>query len=132
MIRTRKYAVWQDRGCRAEAVEAVLAAFGLSGLDRLRLHGIDAQHTDEEVAPRLRSVLEELGPVARSFGRYVAMRSDLLDTPFWLEFGQIDYREQPADPTEVAAWIERELGSGQRELFQAFEETPIASSFAFQ
>ncbi|HEY1338312.1 MAG TPA: AarF/UbiB family protein [Bryobacteraceae bacterium] len=121
----------QDERSRA-AVEQTLAAFGLDGSDRLRLHSLDARHSDADIAFRLRAAMEALGPVFRCFGRFIGMRLDLIDTPFWLELGAIEDRAEAAPPDEIDAWLAREIGAPPQDVFESFEYEPLTSSTRFQ
>jgi predicted unusual protein kinase regulating ubiquinone biosynthesis (AarF/ABC1/UbiB family) len=132
MRRHPEAAVWPEGEASPGAVEETLAAFGIGGADRRRTDGAHGRHGDAEVAPWLRAALEALGPTARCFGRYLSMRLDLVETPFWLELGQIEDRAAAVAPRQVAAWIERELSDRPEDVFAAVEDPPLASAMAFQ
>lgn len=77
---------------------------------------------------RLRLALEELGPIFVKFGQMLSTRSDLLPDNIVVELAKLLDRV-PAFPSEIAkAIIEDALGKKISEVFNSFDDTPLASA----
>lgn len=77
---------------------------------------------------RLRLALEELGPVFVKFGQAVSTRRDLIPTDIADELAKLQDRVPPFGSDIAIAAVERALGRPVAELFDAFEETPLAAA----
>ncbi len=122
---------------RWREIAAVLGKYGLAGwIDRL---GPDfakdflkapggaaiARHPWET---RLRMALAELGPTFIKLGQFLSTRPDLVGVTLANELQQLQ-ADVPADPPEVARRIlEIEFGMPPSEVFESFEEQPMASA----
>jgi len=77
---------------------------------------------------RVRLALAELGPTFVKLGQVLSTRPDLVGVALADELTHLQ-TDVPADPPEtVRATIEAELGRPVDELFDEFEDTPIASA----
>jgi ubiquinone biosynthesis protein len=77
---------------------------------------------------RVRLVLEELGPTYIKFGQVLSGRPDLLPEDFIKELNRLQ-DDVPSFPFhEAKAIIEREFDRPLGELYDAFEETPVAAA----
>ncbi|MFH1924116.1 MAG: AarF/ABC1/UbiB kinase family protein, partial [Planctomycetota bacterium] len=77
---------------------------------------------------RLRLALGELGPTFIKLGQVLSTRPDLIGVDLAEEFRHLQ-ANVPCDPPEtVRATIESELGRPLEELFEEFEEAPLASA----
>lgn len=77
---------------------------------------------------RLREALERLGPIFVKFGQVLSTRRDLLPPDIADELARLQDRV-PAFPSEVAvATIERAFGKPIGEVFERFEQVPVASA----
>jgi len=77
---------------------------------------------------RLRLALGELGPTFIKLGQILSTRPDLIGVDLADEFEHLQ-ADVPGDPPEkVRATIESELGRPVEEVFDEFEEQPIASA----
>jgi ubiquinone biosynthesis protein len=77
---------------------------------------------------RVRLTLEELGPTFVKFGQILSGRPDLIPGDFIKELNRLQ-DEVPAFPFQDAkAIIERELDRPLGELYDDFEETPVAAA----
>lgn len=132
MARFPARSFWPQPETSRTAVEQTLAAFGIHGAERLRLHKLDVKLNNPVLAAQLRRALEALGPLFRCFGRYVSMRLDLINTHCWMELGEIEDWAEPAPLDDVSQWIKCELGTSPEALFVEFDETPLISGAAFQ
>src|SRR3954469_936512 len=77
---------------------------------------------------RLREALETLGPIFVKFGQVLSTRRDLLPLDIADELAKLQ-DQVPPFPSEVAVLeIERSLGRPVHELFDSFEQQPVASA----
>lgn len=77
---------------------------------------------------RLRKVLEDLGPSFIKLGQIISTRRDLIPDDVIDELKKLQ-DEVPPEPFEVIrSQVERELGCSLEELFDGFDETPLASA----
>ena len=80
---------------------------------------------------QLRRLLESLGGTFVKFGQILAMRPDLLPPEYINELSELFDSAPVFDSRMARARIESELGGTIKELFQSFEDTPLAAaSFA--
>ncbi|MEA2085048.1 MAG: AarF/ABC1/UbiB kinase family protein [Thermodesulfobacteriota bacterium] len=77
---------------------------------------------------RVRMALEELGPTFVKLGQILSTRPDLIPSGFIQEFSKLQDQVPPFAFDDVRQIIEKELGNNIEELFQEFEETPIAAA----
>jgi predicted unusual protein kinase regulating ubiquinone biosynthesis (AarF/ABC1/UbiB family) len=79
-------------------------------------------------AERLTARLAHLGPTFVKLAQLLSSRADILPEPYLTEIGRLQ-DQVPADPLdEVRAVIERELGSTVAEVFETFDEEPLAAA----
>jgi ubiquinone biosynthesis protein len=77
---------------------------------------------------RLRQALETLGPIFVKFGQVLSTRRDLLPLDIADELAKLQ-DQVPPFPSQVAVReIERSLGRPIHELFDSFEQEPVASA----
>ncbi|HEY3850736.1 MAG TPA: ubiquinone biosynthesis regulatory protein kinase UbiB [Steroidobacteraceae bacterium] len=77
---------------------------------------------------RLRLALEELGPVFVKFGQAVSTRRDLIPADIADELAKLQDRVPPFDSEVAVAAIERALGRPLAEVFDSFDEAPLAAA----
>jgi ubiquinone biosynthesis protein len=77
---------------------------------------------------RVRMVLEELGPTYIKLGQILSMRQDLVPMEYIREFSRLQDDVQPFGFADVEKVIKEELGSEIKDIFEFFEETPIAAA----
>lgn len=120
---------------RAAQILAVFARHGWGRfVDRLEIPGIargDGQEARQPAltdAERFRMALENLGPTFVKFGQLLSVRQDLFTDDVITELRKLQ-DAVPAFPGEQARGIiESELGRPIRELFAAFDDTPLAAA----
>ncbi len=78
--------------------------------------------------PRLRAVLEELGPLFVKFGQLLSTRRDLLPDDIADELTRLQDRVPPFPGAQARQIVERAYGRPVTEVFAAFDETPLASA----
>jgi len=76
----------------------------------------------------VRRMLEELGPTFIKIGQLLATRPDIVPQPFIDEFQNL-YDKTAASPyDEIKSLIESELGRPIGEVYEQFDEKPVASA----
>lgn len=77
---------------------------------------------------RLRKVLEDLGPSFVKLGQIMSTRPDLIPEDILVELKKLQ-DDVPPEPFEaIREQVERELGCALEEMFDSFEESPLASA----
>jgi ubiquinone biosynthesis protein len=77
---------------------------------------------------RLAAALQELGPTFIKFGQALSTRPDLVTEEVAADLSELQDRLQPFPAKEARAIIEAELGQPIDELFQSFDDTPVAAA----
>ncbi len=91
-----------------------------------------AQNKSIPRGARLRSALEDLGPIFVKFGQTLSTRRDLLPDDIAEELVKLQDRVPPFPGDQAKATIEAALGAPIDELFAHFDETPLASASVAQ
>jgi ubiquinone biosynthesis protein len=79
-------------------------------------------------ALRLRMVLEELGPIFVKFGQILSTRRDFLPDDIAEELSQLQDNVAPFPGEKACSIIEKAYGRPITEVFDDFNETPLASA----
>jgi ubiquinone biosynthesis protein len=87
---------------------------------------------EEPFGRRLRGALQDLGPLAAAFGRYLASRIDLLAAADCLELSRISGRFEALPIAAVHGLIAAELGRPAATVFAAVEPDPCESGLLVQ
>jgi ubiquinone biosynthesis protein len=77
---------------------------------------------------RLRYALEALGPIYVKFGQVLSTRQDLFPKDIADELAKLQDQVSPFSSKKAKAIIEKNLGKSILELFEDFEDTPLASA----
>jgi len=77
---------------------------------------------------RLRQSFESLGPIFVKFGQLLSTRRDLLPEDIADALAKLQDRVAPFDSALAIAEIERGLGQSIEDVYQSFDQTPIASA----
>ncbi|NOX28205.1 MAG: ubiquinone biosynthesis regulatory protein kinase UbiB [Gammaproteobacteria bacterium] len=77
---------------------------------------------------RIRLVLEELGPIFVKFGQIVSTRRDLLAPDIAEELAKLQDQVPPFPGDIARAIIEKELDASIDDIYDSFDETPLASA----
>ncbi|MFO1425804.1 MAG: ubiquinone biosynthesis regulatory protein kinase UbiB [Steroidobacteraceae bacterium] len=77
---------------------------------------------------RLRLALEELGPIFVKFGQAVSTRRDLIPEDIADELARLQDRVPPFDGRIARQIVERAYGKPVTEVFERFEERPLAAA----
>ncbi|NND30814.1 MAG: hypothetical protein HKN97_19680, partial [Myxococcales bacterium] len=103
----------------------VVERTGLSTLIPGRKRG-DGARTPTGI--RLRKVLEDLGPSFVKLGQIMSTRPDLIPEDILVELKKLQ-DEVPPEPFEVIrGQVEHELGCSLSDVYESFEEAPLASA----
>ena len=97
---------------------------GLQMISRKRRDRVEKLTRSE----RLRMAFEELGPTYIKLGQILSTRPDLVPMDFIKELSKLQDKVPPCRFEDVSAIVEKELGSPPGEVFEFFEEIPIASA----
>lgn len=79
-------------------------------------------------AERVRMALEELGPTYIKLGQVLSTRPDLIPVDFINELSKLQDDVSPCPLSDVCGVIASELGHPPDDVFESFEETPLASA----
>lgn len=119
----------RSRGRRFAEVLGIARRHGLLPFRRLDFSRdpatADLRH---EQADHLRRALEEAGGGFVKMGQLLSTRDDLLPEEWTEELAHLQRNVRPAEPDEVAALLETELGAPVAEVFAAFDPVPVAAA----
>lgn len=90
------------------------------------------RNNSEPRAVRLRRALENLGPIFVKFGQMLSTRRDLMPTDIADELAKLQDQVPPFPSMQAIAVLEAAYRKPLREVFQSFEETPVASASVAQ
>jgi ubiquinone biosynthesis protein len=97
---------------------------GLQMISRKRRDQVEKLTRSE----RVRMALEELGPTFVKLGQMLSTRPDLIPVEFIEELSKLQDDVPPFSYAEVAQIIESELGMAPADVFQHFDQTPLAAA----
>ena len=101
-----------------------LVQAGLRKISRKRREAIETLTGPE----RFRLALEELGPTFVKLGQVLSTRPDLIPLTFIEELTKLQDEVPPFPYSEVREIIQAETGKYPEELFQSFDEKPLAAA----
>lgn len=117
---------------RFRQVASILAKHGLGFLleerGRRLSQQADARPTGEQLAVRIRQVLEELGPTYIKLGQIASTRADLFPPELIRELERLQDDVPPFAVQEVFRILEKEWGVQPEEVLQEFEEQSLAAA----
>ncbi|MFN3264980.1 MAG: ABC1 kinase family protein, partial [Aquificaceae bacterium] len=76
----------------------------------------------------LRLAFEELGVTFIKIGQILSTRPDIMPESYILELSKLQDRVPPSEPEQIRRIIEEELGKPVEEVFEYFEDEPLASA----
>jgi ubiquinone biosynthesis protein len=82
----------------------------------------------EPRAVRIRTALEDLGPIYVKFGQILSTRQDLLPDDIAEELARLQDHVPPFPGAQAKALVERVYDEPVDTVFRAFDETPLASA----
>ena len=83
---------------------------------------------DQPIGVRLRTALEQLGPVFVKFGQALSTRPDILPPAVAAELRLLQDRVPPFPGADARDVVERSLGRPIGQVFESFDERPLASA----
>lgn len=90
------------------------------------------RNTDKPRAVRLRLALEALGPIFVKFGQMLSTRRDLMPADIADELAKLQDQVPPFPSAQAIAVLETVYRKPLREVFQSFEDIPVASASVAQ
>ena len=81
---------------------------------------------------RLRSALEDLGPIFIKFGQLLSTRPDLVPADICIELENLQDKVPPFDSAQFVECVESALGDKVDTLFKSFDHQPLASASVAQ
>lgn len=103
--------------------------FALTFGRRFRPRGVAAR---QDLYPRLRQVLEDLGPTFVKFGQLLGNRVDLLPLGLVQELQKLQYRVSPFDAAQALRIAESEWGMPASEVIAHWDPVPTAAASVSQ
>ncbi|MBW2192917.1 MAG: AarF/ABC1/UbiB kinase family protein [Deltaproteobacteria bacterium] len=97
---------------------------GLQMISKNRRERIDKYRRAE----RVRMALEELGPTYIKLGQILSTRPDLIPVDFLKELSKLQDDVPAHEFNRISDIIEAELGAKPEDIFEFFDQTPIASA----
>jgi len=88
--------------------------------------------TSKPRAVRLRLALENLGPIFVKFGQMLSTRRDLMPADIADELAKLQDQVPPFPSAQAVAMLEANFRKPLSEVFQSFDEVPIASASVAQ
>jgi len=119
---------------RLRQIAAVLAVHGFGEVvDRTGLSSLipGRARGDEGRMPagiRLRKVFEDLGPSFVKLGQIMSTRPDLIPEEILVELKKLQDSVPPEPFAVIREQVEGELGCALSDMFESFDETPLASA----
>lgn len=89
---------------------------------------VDEEIIDLSVWERIRMILEELGPSFIKLGQVMSTRPDMLPPELIIELEKLQHEVPPFPSEDARDVVENELGKPIHEIFQFFDDTPVASA----
>jgi ubiquinone biosynthesis protein len=87
----------------------------------------DAARRDHSLPVRMRRVLEDLGPSFVKLGQIASTRADILPPEIIAELRKLQDAVPPVPFPDIRDELERALGSGLSDVFESFQEEPLAA-----
>jgi ubiquinone biosynthesis protein len=106
----------------------VVQRTGLGALVKTEQKDDKAQAKKVSVGERLRLVVTDLGPSFIKLGQIVSTRPDVIPADIIRELKKLQDDVPPVPFAELRAHVEQELGAPIAEIFEHFDESPLASA----
>lgn len=89
-------------------------------------------HDEAERARRFAEDLEGMGPTFVKLGQVLSTRADLLPQPYLDALTRLQDQVEPIPVADVRAVIEEDLGMPVKDIFDAFDDEPLAAASVAQ
>jgi ubiquinone biosynthesis protein len=122
---------YQSNLRRLVYIASVLTRHGLAHLSGKRLNRLLKKRLppgDMTGPERVRAILEDIGGTAIKFGQMLALQPDILPFEYCNALYNLLDRVAPFQPEEVHQIILEELGEKPLEIFETFDDTPLATA----
>ncbi len=121
------------RVLRKYELHHIVAELGMShhhddDLDELPSPNGHGDHDDDDHGTQLASALEELGPCFIKLGQLLSTRPDLLPADYIHALSRLQDTIQPVPAARIVQIVQAELGAPIDELFQTFDDRPLATA----
>ncbi|MDD4169307.1 MAG: AarF/UbiB family protein [Desulfotomaculaceae bacterium] len=130
-VRVRRYkeiiAVFTKQGFGL-LVKQLKLHYSLRPKDRISDAGTTPDNAGASAGRRLRMAMEELGPTFVKLGQILSMRQDMLPIDITEELQKLQDSVQPFPFSEVKTLIEREFNDTLENIYQEFDEVPVAAA----
>lgn len=93
-----------------------------------RLPGLGPEQSDLRPGERLAAAFTELGPSFIKFGQSLATRADLIGEEIAEDLSRLQDRLPPFPGTEAREIIESELEQSLEDVFESFDDEPVAAA----
>ncbi len=113
---------------RVRDVALTLAGHGFGELSRILGMEAATSATKEPVARRIRLALADLGPTFIKLGQVLSVRPDILPAAVLTELAELQDNAPRVPFEQVRTVVEEELGRPLAEVFERFDEMPLASA----
>ncbi|TVS13278.1 MAG: AarF/ABC1/UbiB kinase family protein [Wenzhouxiangella sp.] len=119
---------------RGRGRHLLLACLGslIGTLWRIRFGLIRGQRRRTIVAGRTRQLCERLGPAFIKLGQLASIRPDVFAPETVFELERLQDRVAPVPTEDIRSLLARELGQTPDDLFDAFEQQPVAAGSVAQ
>ncbi|QQP89708.1 2-polyprenylphenol 6-hydroxylase [Skermanella sp. TT6] len=97
---------------------------GIAGFARL----FSAKGVPGRPGQRIAAALRDLGPSFIKLGQILSTRSDLVGEAIAADLAELQDKLPPFPPSEARRIIEAELGRPLEEIYESFDETPVAAA----
>lgn len=106
----------------------VLAQHGFGELARILGVETRTSASDTPVSKRIRLALADLGPTYIKLGQVLSVRPDILPQELLTELAHLQDDAPQVDSASIRQTVEEELRAPIAELFELFDDTPVASA----
>jgi ubiquinone biosynthesis protein len=89
---------------------------------------LSRKHVPGRPGERLAAALEELGPCFVKLGQALSVRSDLVGDDIADDLAELQDRLPPFPAEQARAIVEEELGAPIAELYESFDDRPVAAA----
>ncbi|MBI5232162.1 MAG: AarF/ABC1/UbiB kinase family protein [Coriobacteriales bacterium] len=113
---------------RSRHIAATLARAGWRGTTDARLGLVGASASRAAFARRTREAFEELGPAFIKLGQLLSVRPDVVPPEWVFEMESLRDSVPSAPPEAIRAVIAEDFGATVEELFESWDDAPIASA----
>lgn len=105
-----------------------MGLYDLLSMPKRMLSKDKTKHPSQTTGERIRLFLEDLGPTFIKLGQFASTRSDIFPQDIIKELEKLQENVPPFSSGDAKLILEKELGNSVEELFNHFEEKPLAAA----